>query len=177
MAFEQMRFSRSLSRLELALAVTLIGIFMGIFVQRVILLTVAAEATALELMIRNLRTGMMLYVSRQLLEGRRDRIEELAQSDPFVVMDIPYGNYGGVATAAEIEGVEAGQWFYDRDDNELVYKVVNRDYFRNDEGTDLVRLKTVLSYDDRNNDGSYERGIDRPRGVSLQLVGHYEWSY
>lgn len=177
MAFEQTRFTRPLSRLELALAVTLIGIFMGIFVQRVILLTVAAEATAVELMIRNLRTGMMLYVSSQLLEGREDRIEELAQSDPFTVMNTPYGNFGGVISRAEVEGAESGQWFYDRDDNELVYKIVNRDYFSNENGTDLIRLKVKLNYEDRNHNGSFEHGIDRPTGVSLKVVDSYQWTY
>ena len=177
MAFEQTRFTRPLSRLELALAVTLIGIFMGIFIQRVILLTVAAEATSLELMIRNLRTGMMLYVSNQLLEGREDRIEKLAQSDPFAVMDTPYGNYGGVISGEKVKGIEPGQWFYDSDDNELVYKVVNSGYFSNSSGTDLIRLKIKLNYEDRNNNGSYEHGVDRPMGVSLNVVDNYEWTY
>ena len=80
-------------------------------------------------------------------------------------------------TTAGIEEADAGQWFYNTVNNELVYKVVNHDYFRNTGGTDLVRLKTVLNYDDRNNNGSYEHGIDRPRGVSLRLVDDYEWTY
>lgn len=155
----------------------LIGIFITLFVQRVILLTVAAESSSLEQMIRNLRTGIMLYSSEQLLEGKLERIEKLAQSDPFDVMDTPYGNYGGTRTAVEITQAQPGQWFYDSDNHELVYKVINGDYFRNARGTDLVRLKIVLNYDDRNHDGSYERGIDRPRGVSLQVVDDYEWTF
>ena len=177
MVFEQTRFTRQLSRLELAVAVILIGIFMGLFVQRVLLLTVAAEATSVEQMIRNLRTGIMLYVSDRLIEGKVDRIADLVQSDPFTVMNTPYGNYGGAATAAEIKAAPPGQWFYDRDNHELVYKVVNRKYFRNDRGTDLVRLKTVLNFADRNNDGRFERGIDRPRSVSLRVLDRYEWTY
>jgi len=163
--------------LELAVAVVLIGIFITVFVQRVILLTVAAEATSLEQMIRNLRTVMMLYSAEQLLEGKPERIEKLAESYPFDVMDIPYGNYGGTKTTEEMATAQPGQWFYDNDNHELVYKVINGDYFRNARGTDLVRLKTILNFDDRNHNGSYERGIDRPRGVSLQLVDDYEWTF
>lgn len=177
MANEQTRFTRPLSRLELAIAVILISIFIGVFVQRVILLTVAAEATSLDLMIRNLRTGMMLYTSSQLLAGKTDRIADLVEGDPFNMMGTSYGNYGGPLTAVEIAAAQPGQWYYESDNHELVYKVVNSDYFRNAAGTNLVRLKTVLNYDDRNNDGSYERGIDRPRGVSLHVIDSYEWSY
>jgi len=158
-------------------AVMLIGIFITVFVQRVILLTVAAESTSLDQTIRNLRMGMMLYSSEQLLQGKPEYIEKLAESDPFDVMDTQYGNYGGTKTAEEITKAQPGQWFYDSDNHELVYKVINGDYFRNARGTDLVRLITVLNYDDRNHDGSYERGIDRPRGVSLRVVDEYEWTY
>lgn len=177
MALEQTRFSRPLSRLELALAVIFIGLFIGLFVQRVMLLTVAAEAASLEQMIRNLRTGTMLFVARQLIEGRYDRIEELALSNPLAVVETPFGNYGGAITTDAIEAAAAGQWFYDTVSNELVYKVINLDYFRNAAGTDRVRLETVLNYDDRNNDGKYEHGIDHPRGVSLRVVDEYEWTY
>lgn len=176
MVFEQTRLTRPLSRLELAGAVILIGIFISVFVQRVMLLTVAAEAASLNLTIRNLRTGITLFVSEQLLEGRTDHIADLVESDPFNLMQTSY-DYGGAKTTAEIAAAKPGQWFYDRDRHELVYKVVNSDYFMNAEGTNLVRLKTVLNYDDRNQDGSYERGIDRPRSVALRVVDKYEWTY
>ena len=176
MADEQKRFTRTLSRFELAIAVILIGIFIGVFVQRVILLTVASEATSLELMIRNLRTGVMLYVSGQLIEGRYKLIEKLAESDPFNYMEAPF-NYGGSRTAGEIETAAAGQWFYDRDNEELVYKIINKDYFNSETGKDEVRIKFVLSFDDRNNNGTYEQDTDRPHGVSLKLMNKYAWSY
>jgi hypothetical protein len=119
----------------------------------------------------------MLYVAQQLIEGRVERIEELAESDPFNVMDMPLGNYRGVMTAAGIEAADAGQWFYDSAANELVYKVVNSDYIRTDDGTGLIKVKMILDYDDRNNNGSYEHDIDRPRGVSLRVMNRYQWSY
>ena len=178
MVFEQRRLSRPLSRIELAVSILLISMFIGIFIQKILVLTAAAEATALELMVRNMRIGVMTRVAELLIEGNYAGIAGLVESNPMSVMNTPARVYRGKSPDGIDGNIESGVWYYDAQQRLLFYDVINEDYFRT-EGTipGRVRIKFRLNYEDRNINGNYDEGIDNPRGVSVVVLDRYEWTY
>jgi hypothetical protein len=178
MVYEQRRLTRPLSRIELVISILLIGMFIGIFIQKILVLTAVAEATALELMLRNLRTGVMTRVAELLVEGNYAGIADLAESNPMSVLETPVRVYKGKLREGIGRKIEPGVWYYDEDQNILVYDVINDDYFSTEgEVPGRIRIRFRLNFEDRNNNGNYDDGIDRPQGVSVVIVDRYEWIF
>ena len=174
----QIQLTHPLSRLHLLIAILLMGLFFGVFMRKILLLEVAAEATAMELMIRNIRSGVMAEVAGLLIEGDYAGIVRLAGANPMGVMDTPAWVYRGRLKEGDMLDVESGLWYYNEDQKQLVYYVVNTDYFQVDEnGPARVRLKFRLIYDDRNKNGEYDEGIDQARSVSVDVLDNYTWAY
>lgn len=178
MVYEQTRLSRPLSRIELTVSIILICLFIGIFIRKILVLTAAAEATALELMIRNMRSGVMVKVADLIVKGDYQGIAELAKSNPMSVLETPAGVYKGILPEGDSSEIEAGKWYYDKEGKQLIYDVVNTDYFIT-EGSipGRIRVRFRLNYEDRNNNGNYDSGTDIPRGVSIDVMDKYRWTY
>ncbi|MFQ5659799.1 MAG: hypothetical protein ACE5GZ_05190 [Gammaproteobacteria bacterium] len=178
MAFEPTRLDRPLSRFELAVVVSLIGIFITIFIYKILFLTVAAEAQSLELTINRMRARLMIYSAVQLIQHNYENIGKLIDSNPVGIAVDPPKGYIGERVAPAVDEIQAGEWYYDSQTHLLVYNVVNSDYFAATEaGPARVRLRFTLSYIDRNENGIYDKGIDLPQSISLRPVEHYEWRY
>lgn len=176
MAFEQTRLDRPLSRLELAGTVVVIGILVTIFIHKILTLMVVAEATSVDVMIRNLRAGVMAYVAVQLVKGDYAAIATLANSNPIQVMETPFAGFIGAVTSAELAEIEAGSWAYDMDNNLLVYRVINKSNFKTVlPGPASIRIKFKLNYNDKNANGRYDEGVDLAQGVVLNILSPYEW--
>jgi len=178
MAFEQVRSGRSLSRLQLLAAVALIGLCLFWFVERMERMTAMAEATALELTIRNARSGAMGALAGHLLRGDHEAIAGLHHANPVgTVIGEPSG-YIGALRGARPENVRPGQWYFDEDNGWLVYHVVNGDYFGHEAGTQArVRMQLQVRFDDRDGDGAFDAGVDRASGVSVVLLDRPDWRF
>src|SRR5690554_2920416 len=97
MAFEQVRMDRPLSRLELFAAVALVALCFFWFVQRMNYMAAVAEATALDLTIRNARAGAMGLMSLQLLRGDHEVLGRLDHANPVgSVIGEPSGYIGAL---------------------------------------------------------------------------------
>ncbi|MBI2970394.1 MAG: hypothetical protein HYY36_06590 [Gammaproteobacteria bacterium] len=169
---------RPLSRLQLAAAIIIIALCFGWAVNRMAVLAAVAEATAVELTIRNLKSGIMGYVSVQLLKYDYSGIAGLARANPVgVVIDPPPGYIGSVRQA-DPENIAPGQWYYDEDNAWLAYHVVNADYLEQGAGGPArIRMRLSLNYDDVNGNGAYDPGIDRAAGISLQVLDDLNWKF
>lgn len=137
---------------------------------------VVAEATNVDVMIRNLRAGTMAYVAVQLVKGDYAAIATLANSNPVQVMETPFAGYIGALTSAKLAEIGAGRWAYDMDNNLLVYMVINKNNFRTVlPGPARIRIKFKLNYNDKNANGRYDQGVDLAQGVVLKILEPYEW--
>jgi hypothetical protein len=77
-----------------------------------------AESTALDLTIRNIRTGMQLAQGELIMHGEDGRITELAQSNPVRFLGKLPDGYEGEAVSPE----QPGGWTYNPTLHELAYK-------------------------------------------------------
>jgi hypothetical protein len=178
MPFEQIRLDRPLSRLELGVAVIIIGLCFAGFLRRMEYLEAVGEATALDLSIRNIRTGIMLYVSTRVLQGDRIGIAELAGANPVGSAIEPPPGYIGSLSRANPDFIRPGQWYFDEDQAVLCYHIVNADYFETPEtGPARVRMRLKLNYDDVDGDGVFDQGSDVAESISLELLDPVRWNF
>lgn len=178
MAYEQIRMDRPLSRFELGLAVFMIAVFFFLAMKRMSMLEAVAESRSLQLTINNLRIGTMVYMSRQLLHGSPNGLVALTQESPVgPVISAPAG-YIGALSGVHRQNIKPGQWYFDKDNHELVYYIVNGDYFQfHGKGPKRVRIRLELVYDDRNHNGVYDKGIDRPEGLRVKVLDKLDWQF
>jgi hypothetical protein len=178
MAYEQLRMSRSLSLLELALSVLLLCIFASLFLQRVLVMTVAAEDRYLELAINQIRAELMIWSADKLIAQRYEEIASLTHENPVGIAFQAPANYAGAAPKVDAASMAPGSWLFETDTGRLIYRVSNTDYFHNESGTPpLVRLDFELSYEDRDHNGHFDQGVDVPRQVLVKVLDRYTWKY
>lgn len=178
MAYEQLRMSRSLSLLELALSFLMLCLFAGLFLQRVMIMTVAAEDRYLELAISQIRAELMIWSAEKLIDQRYEDIAALAGENPVGIAFQSPVNYAGSAPEVKAASMAPGSWLFETDTGRLVYRVTNTDYFHNESGAlPLVRLDFELGYEDRDHDGRYDQGRDVPRQLLVKVMDRYSWNY
>jgi hypothetical protein len=176
MAFEQIRIDRQLSRLELAIVILLIALCFTWFLHRMNYMAALAEATALDLTVRNLKTGVMTAAAAGILGNRTDAMTRIAEGNPVGRAIEPPPGYIGAVRGAVPGSIHAGQWYFDEDQRWLVYHIVNADYFVNaGEGPARVRIQLQLIYNDVNQNGAFDAGTDQPEGVSVVVLDRPTW--
>ena len=178
MAFEQIRMDRPLSRLELAIVVLLIALCFTWFLNRMNEMAAIAEATALDLTVRNLKAGVMSATASGMLSGDDNALQRIADSNPVGIAIDPPAGYIGAIRGVNPAGIQPGQWYFDEDHRWLVYHVVNDDYLVSDgAGPVRVRIQLKLNYNDVNGDGSFEAGVDVPGSISVTMLDKTEWRF
>ena len=176
MALEQIRMDRPLSRLELAIVVVLVASCFTWFLNRMNDMAALAEATALDLTVRNLKTGVMSAVASGIIANDERTLQRIANGNPVGSAIEPPAGYIGAVRDANPANILPGQWYFDEDHHWLVYHVVNTDYFVNDgEGPARVRIQLKLIYNDLNGNGAFDAGMDRPESVSVSMLDQPAW--
>jgi hypothetical protein len=125
-----------------------------------------------------MRSELMIYSAEKLIERKYGDINKLYNANPVgTAIEVPR-NYAGSHNAITTSEIEPGQWVYLNTSKQLVYRVMNGDYFSNNTtGQPLVRISLELVYDDRDKDGMYTEGTDLPQGIALKIMDEYAWTY
>lgn len=118
------RRTAGLTLLEFTLIVIIVGLLMVFFLQRAVALRVAIEQAAVERTVAAMRTGLALRRSELIVKDRRAEIADLPGSnaldllDPEQILDRELRD-----TAAGADAIGPGDWGYDADTGEIVYRV------------------------------------------------------
>lgn len=81
-----------------------------------------AERQAVELTIRNMRTGMQLAMGEALMQQRESEMAAWVGNNPVHWLGSDPAGYRGECSTAESRELPAGAWCFDRDRRELVYR-------------------------------------------------------
>lgn len=194
--------SRHLSRLEVTFVVIVLAIIVSVFLGRALWLISLAEARSLQITVQNLNSALRARFYEMAVAGRLDEIPAWQGRNPLALLGDPgavlqpqtigkfpelgwinalpavvAGSYAGEFDFFDSERVRPGQWYYDRGEALLVYRVRNTEFFRSTlAGAARIRFRLAIELDDRNGDGVYNPGMDQPRDVFLQSVDAYHWS-
>ena len=89
-----------------------------------------AERQAVELTIRNMRTGMQQAMGEALMQQRESEIAAWVGNNPVHWLGSDPAGYRGECSAAESRELPAGAWCFDRDRRELVYRPRHTSHLR-----------------------------------------------
>ena len=168
--------TRNLKRYELALVVLVLGVLIYMFTQRVRQAEAEWERTSVELMQRQIQNSLTIMKMTAMTQGRYVDIARWAGANPFELMQFKPGNYAGETAKDDPAQIPAGNWYYDRGDGALIYKVSQGGYLRTDlPGVPRIRFRLDVVYQDVNGNQRYDSGIDRFEGLSLHALDKYEW--
>ena len=81
-----------------------------------------AERQAVELTVRNMRTGMQFAMADALIRQREHEIEPWIGGNPVRWLETPPIGYRGDCSPEERQRLDVGAWCFDRVSRELVYK-------------------------------------------------------
>ena len=89
-----------------------------------------AERQAVELTLRNMRTGMQFAMAEALMRQRESEVAAWAGSDPTRWLEVPPAGYRGECSAEERRNLPEGMWCFERGSQELAYRPRNAKQLR-----------------------------------------------
>jgi general secretion pathway protein G len=117
---------RGASLLEFAVTVAVIGILMGLLLQRIWYYQGEAERTVVEMTVANVRTALEIKVAEAKLPGRSIDLTFLAEENPFNLLKNKPVNYAGELFSPSDKDIGPGNWCFDRTNKSLIYLLNNR---------------------------------------------------
>lgn len=170
------RRRRHLSRLELAIAVVIVGVLIGILIERGNALMVQAEQTGVEQVEGQIRAAIGLAVASRVAKGQLAAAAGLAASNPMNLLQTPPPNYLGALSDADPAQIAPGHWYFDMRSGYLVYRVKHADDFATSlRGPARAEFEIRLRYRDANDNGRYDAGEDILYGVNFTRVAPFSW--
>lgn len=160
------------SFVEFAVSMALMGIFVGVLLERALYYQEYAEKTAMESTAKNIRTGLRYKVADLILANRESEITTLADESPMTWLGERPPNYMGELDSAPVDEPK-GQWYFDKRNRELVYTVSNRRHFSPSSYRDFgIRYRVMRISAGAVTDRSPQAA---ETWVSLVLLTEYGW--
>lgn len=155
------------SLLELVVALTLMAVLVGVFLDRALYYRERAEKASMEQVAQDLRSSVNLRVAELALENRFAELAGLPAQNPMDLLARKPQNYLGVLDAPAMQEVVTGNWYFDKTSKEVVYFVDLGDNFSPDEtGRKRVAWHIVLVT------GGAQ---GQPQWARFELVRPYRW--
>lgn len=159
---------RGFSLFELVIALLLVAVLIGVFLERALYYRELAEKSAMEQVALDLRSSVNLRVAELVLEGRFAELEPLAARNPMDLLQRKPQNYLGILTGANSQEIVTGNWYFDITSKEVVYFVDSGQNFApDDQGRKRVAWRVRLV------EGT--GGAAAPQWARLELARPYRW--
>lgn len=170
--------ARGFTLLELVVVIIIIAVLILVAASKLLKLREQAEQAAVTGMIGNLRSALGMQVANKIVKQDWTGLRRLAGSNPMDLLVSPPANYLGSLADADPGAIAGQQWYFDRRDHALVYRLAYPEHFHTSlAGPPRVRLAIRLFYIDTNHNGVYDAGIDILQGVDLVPLEHFAWRY
>jgi hypothetical protein len=193
---------RNLTRLELAVACTILLLLLGFFMRYMLVFFARTEKIMVETSIVNLNSALKYRAAIAMMRGDKTFISSAIEQSPFGLVSDAQGTqilpalseseplnlrvaayttlpsrYLGELDNPDPATVEAGFWYFDRSDRTLNYIVRNDEFFRSDLGeVPWIKLRVTVDYNDRDGNGRYDPDIDEYQSIQLKSIGNYSWA-
>ncbi len=167
---------RSLSRYELGVCLIILSILFYYAIEKISEVSVYTEQTGIEVMLRNMQSNLNLYKSEKLISGNLMQMADMIHANPVGTIFPRPRNYAGEYDVPDPSDFSPGDWYFDRTNGYLVYMVIHGDRFSSKlPPPPRIRLTLEPAYVDRNNNGIFDRDVDRFSGLILKKVDTYGW--
>lgn len=156
--------------------VSLIIVFAGITTAQIWKLRVVAEEVAVAHMVGTLRSALAMQVVERVTSRGVAAVEQLAGINPIPLLRKEPPNYVGELDGPDPARIPGYSWYFDRTSRQLIYRVQNGERLDTRlDGPARIRFRVELSFEDRDGNGRYSRGLDRLSGVDVKPVEPYRW--
>ena len=167
---------RGFSFLELILVIAIISLLFTVAVDKLLILKVEAERTAMAQILGSLRSAMGIQVASHISNDTIKELIESENSNPMDWLSEKPENYIGVLDEPDPTDIELRSWYFDSYNKHLVYRVSSGEYFKSSlKGAKRARFRVNLDYTDVNEDGEFNENIDEIHGLTLQSIEPYKW--
>ena len=164
------------SLFELVVVIVLVALLYAFAADRLIVMRAQAERTEVETTVGAMRSAAGIRVAAHIAKGRANEIRALAGSNPMDLLSERPESYKGSFFGPDPASFEGGQWYFDKRDGSLVYRVRFADFFQSEqEGPARLRFALRLDYTDRNANGRFDEGVDEIHGMRLLEMERYTW--
>ena len=150
------------------IALLLVSVLIGVFLDRALYYREQAEKSAMEQVALDLRSSVNLRVAELVLESRFADLIPMAAQNPMDLLARKPQNYLGVLKETGVQEVVTGNWYFDSKSKEVVYFVDSGRYFApDDQGRKRVawRIRLVQG----------AGGAAALQWARLELVRPYRW--
>jgi general secretion pathway protein G len=154
---------------ELIVALLLVSVLIGVFLDRVLYYRELAEKSAMEQVAMDVRSSVNLRVAELALDNRFAELAALVGQNPMDLLARKPANYLGVLANAATQPAAPGNWYFDSTSKEVVYFIDLGRYFYTDEpGRQRVAWHITLVPG-----GAGKPGV--PQWARFELVKPYHW--
>ena len=158
---------------ELIIVIIIVSILGVVLLDRFWRYQEQAEKVAMEQMVGTIKSALSIQVAGLLGKGQLDAIPQLVQENPINWLTEKPGNYLGEYFDPKPGELEAGNWYFDLKDRQLVYIPQRHEHFIPAKGArKWVRYKLALVY---NPPRGVEESPPELGGVVLSLTTPYKW--
>ncbi|MBU0592981.1 MAG: type II secretion system GspH family protein [Gammaproteobacteria bacterium] len=162
--------------LELVVVASILAIFAGILLNRMLYYQEVAEKMNMETTAGTLRSALLLKIAEYMTTGRTIEYEQIAQENPMDWLEVKPPNYVGAFSGSPPEGASSGSWYFDLSSRILVYRIGSGRYFLPDShNLKQVRFRLVLSYSGIQGDGAIRDSPMVASGITLSVIEPYRW--
>jgi general secretion pathway protein G len=153
-------------------AITIVTVFAGVLLQRLLYLQEYAEMTAMDLTVANLRTGLRFKTGELLIGGKVSDIATLADGNPVGWLQHRPENYLGEFDRKPDADLR-GKWYFDKTRRDLVYTINDKRHFLPVSDQDYAfRWHVVRQPVEKQNNGD---GKGKVQWVALVQVAGGQW--
>lgn len=164
------------SLLELVVVASILAIFAGILLNRMLYYQEVAEKTNMEATVKALQSGLRYEMARALMAGQEIDYQQLSRENPMNWLEVRPPNYVGAFSGSPPEGASSGSWYFDLSSRILVYRIGSGRYFIPDShNLKQVRFRLVLSYGGIQGERAIGDSPMAASGIKLSVIEPYRW--
>ncbi len=167
---------RGFTLFELIVVISIISILSGVALTKYFGLLVDVERTSMEQNLGAMRSAVALQMLDHIAKDDMPGVVAMADTNPMSYMVQTPGNYLGALDHPDPAKIAGGDWYYDKKEKVLVYRVEHSSYFQTSlAGPSRAEFKISLAYQDVNHDGRFDPGTDSFEGLLVMPLKPYRW--
>jgi type II secretory pathway pseudopilin PulG len=162
------------SLLELVIVVTLVGVAALVLIDRLTVFQEYGEKAAMELAVRNMRSGLRYRVADLMNRDRMREADRILQDNPVSWLEGPPANYLGELRNPPPDRIKPGSWYFDATQHELVYVPRHRRFLVTAKPGDYAIRWRVTAVRSRTPPQGSEPVVE---SLALTLKDGYRWEW